>query len=282
MKPLYPFAPLLWSVCLGAQASVLSSSELPTDIQNCLLAGTCSVSANSSADFGNRSFFDYTTFTASEGMVNRQLVRYTLASPSAKIHARTSSDDSAPDDFSHDALADTVWLAADNHYDLAHTRHTFTLYLEKVSPPPDNLWVWGDLPLTKIISVSTAELLAGHGQYTLDYLNGYAEQGGLRLHAMPGDSGYPYLSCIECSVNIDFNLIGLQYLGFGTTAMLAMNAADTRSLLYQESSYQYEGSYYGSLSQAFHVTAVPEPASWGLLLAGLGLVGAAARHRMNP
>lgn len=282
MKTLYPFAPLLWSVCLGAQASALSHSELPTDIQNCLLVGTCSVSANSSADFGNRSFFNYTTFTASEGTINRQLVRYTLTPPSAKTHARTSTDDSAPDDFSHDALAGTVWLAADSTYDLSRTRHTFTLYLGKVSPAPDNLWLWGDHPLTKIISISTAELLAGHGQYTLDYPSGYAEQGGLRLHAQPGDAGYPYLSCIECSVNIDFNLVGLQYLGFGNTAVLAMNAADTRALLYQESSYQHEGSYYGSLSQAFHVTAVPEPASWGMLLAGLGLVGAAARRRMPP
>lgn len=282
MKILYPFAPLLWSVCLGAQASVLSYSELPADIQSCLLAGTCSVSANSSADFDNKSFFDYTTFTASEGLTSRQLVRYTLAPPSAKVHARTSTDGSAFDDFSHDALAGTVWLAADNHYDLAQSRHTFTLYLEKVSPTPDNLWLWGDHPLTRIISVSTAELLAGHGQYALDYPDGYAEQGDLRLHALPGDAGYPYLSCIECSVNIDFNLIGMQYLATGTTAMLATNAADTRALLYQESSYQHEGSYYGSLSQAFHVTAVPEPASWGMLLAGLGLVGAAARRRMTP
>jgi hypothetical protein len=280
MKAAYSLVPLIFSTCLGAQASTHTFAELPADIQGCMQAGTCVVSPNSNADFGNASFFDYATFSPAEGVVNRQLVRYGLTPPSAKAHSLTSTYDSDLDDFSYSALGGSVWLAADNVYNLADSRHTFTLYLDRVSPAPDNLWGWYDHPLTKIISISTAELLAGHGHYSMDFLDNYAEQGSLRLHALPGDAGYPYLSCIECSVNIDFNLVGLQYLDFGPVAMLTTNPQDTRALLYLESSYQHEGSYTGSRSQTFYVAAVPEPSSWRMLLAGVGLVGWAARRRM--
>lgn len=140
MKTIYAFAPLLLSTCLGAQASTLLFAELPVDIQGCMQAGTCFVSANSNADFGNASFFDYTAFSPLEGMVSRQLIRYDLTPPSAKTHALTSTYDSQFDDFSSSALGGSVWLAADASYDLSTSRHTFTLYLDKVSPVPENLW----------------------------------------------------------------------------------------------------------------------------------------------
>jgi len=254
---------------------------LPGEVQGCIQAGTCFLSTNSNADFGNASFFDYTTGSPLEGMVNRQLVRYDLTPPSTKAHGLTSTYDSQLDDFSYSALGGSAWLAADTSYDLSASRHTFTLYLDKVSPAPDNLWAWYEHPLTKIISISTEELLAGHGSYSLSVPDNYTEQGSLRLHALPGDAGYPFLSCIECSVNIDFNLVGLQYLNFGPLAMLTTNPQDTRALLYSESSYQHEGSYFGSMSQTFYVAAVPEPGSWGMLLAGLGLVSWAARRRSD-
>ena len=279
MKTVYCLVPLIFSTCLGAQASTATFQELPDEVQGCLQAGTCFLSGNSNADFGNASFFDYTTFTPLEGVVNRQLVRYDLTPPSSKAHNLTSTYDSELDDFGYSALDGAVWLAADTSYDLSASRHTFTLYLDRVSPTPDNLWGWYEHPLTKIISISTEELLAGHGNYSIDYANDYASADSLLLHAMPGDAGYPYLSCIECSVNIDFNLVGLQYLNFGPLAMLTTNSQDTRALLYSESSYQHEGSYYGSMSQSFYVATVPEPSSWAMLLAGVGLVGWAARRR---
>lgn len=279
MKAIYSLVPLIFSTCLGAQASTTTFQELPGEVQGCLQAGTCFLSGNSNADFGNASFFDYTTFTPLEGVVNRQLVRYDLTPPSAKAHNLTSAYDSELDDFGHSALGGAVWLAADTSYDLSASRHTFTLYLEKVSPAPD-LWGWNEHPLTRIISISTEELLAGQGNYTLSVLDDYAEQGSLRLHALPGDAGYPHLSCVECSVNVDFNLVGLQYLDFGPLALLTTNPQDTRALLYSESNYQHEGSYYGSISQSFYVATVPEPSSWAMLLAGIGLVSWTARQRM--
>lgn len=281
MKAVYSLVPLIFSTCLGAQASTTTFPELPGEVQGCLLAGTCFLSTNSNADFGNASFFDYTTFTPLEGMVNRQLVRYDLTPPSAKAHSLSSTYDSELDDFGYSVLGGAVWLAADTRYDLAASRHTFTLYLDRVSPAPDNLWAWYDHPLTRIISISTEDLLAGHGSYSIDYANDYTSAGSLLLHAVPGDAGYPYLSCIECSVNIDFNLVGLQYQSFQTnTAWLTTNPQDTGSLLYSESSYQHEGSYTGSMSQSFYVATVPEPSSWAMLLLGVGVVGWAARRRM--
>jgi len=281
MKAVYSLVPLIFSTCLGAQASTTTFQELPGEVQGCLQAGTCSLSSSSNADFGNASFFDYTTFTPLEGVVNRQLVRYDLTPPSSKAHSLTSPYDGELDDSGYSALGGAVWLAADSSYDLSASRHTFTLYLDRVSPTPDNLWAWVEHPLTKIISISTEALLAGHGHYSIDYANDYASAGSLLLHAVPGDAGYPYLSCIECSVNIDFNLVGLQYQSFQTnTAWLTTNAQDTRALLYSESSYQHEGSYYGSMSQSFYVATVPEASSWGMLLAGVGLVGWAGRRRM--
>lgn len=279
MKNIYLLAPLIFSSCLGAQASTLAFSELPGDVQGCLTSGTCGVSTNSNADFGNVSFFNYATHTPQEGAINKQLVRYDLTPPSAKSRALTSAFDGQDGDHANSALGGALWLAANTSYNLAETRHTFTLYLDRATPSADNLWAWNDHPLTRIISVGSADLLAGHGGYAMNVLDNYTQQGDLRLHAMAGDAGYPYLSCIECSVAIDFNLIGLQYLSFGAVAALATNPLDSRALLYSEWSYQHEGSYTGSLQQKFYVAAVPEPATWAMLLAGLGLLGLAIQQR---
>jgi hypothetical protein len=279
MKSCYALIPLFFSSCLSAQASTLSVSELPGDIQGCLLAGTCGVSTTSNTDFGNVSFFNFQSYSPQTGLSVKQLVRYALTPPSANAHALSSTYDSQYDDYTYSALGGAVWLSANESYSLSESRHTFTLYLDKVSPAPDNLWAWNDHPLQKIISINTDELLAGSGNYSIDYLNDYVEQGGLLLHASEGDAGYPYLACIECSVAIDLNLIGLQYVNTGTSATLMTNPLDNRALLYSEWSYQYAGSYTGSVQQKFYVATVPEPSSWGMLLTGLGLVGLALRRR---
>lgn len=275
---IYALIPLFFASCLSAHASTLSFSNLPGEIQDCLQAGTCGVSASSTTDFGNVSFFDYQSYSAEEGVESKQLISYSLTPPSAKSHDLTSYDGES-NDYASSTLDGTVWLVANKVYDLADSRHTFTLYLDAVTPGADNLWGWDEHPLKKIISISTSDLLGGGSSYALDYLDNYAEQGGLKLHAAEGDAGYPYLTCIECSAAIDFNLIGLRYVEVGPSVWLVTNPLDSRALLYSESSYQYEGLYTGSRQQTFYVAAVPEPETWGMLLAGLGLVGAAAGRR---
>lgn len=278
MKNITPLIPLFFAASLPAQAATLDFAELPGEIQDCLQGGTCGVSGASSAAFGDVSFFDFQTFPPQDGLTSRQLIRYELAPPSARSHALASTYDSTLDDISGSGLGGTVWLVANETYNLVDARHTFTLYLDRVTPGADNLWAWNDHPLKKIISISSADLLAGSGRYRMDYPD-YTQQGSLSLHAVQGDTGYPYLSCIECSVSIDFNLVGLQYGDFGTVAALTANPQDGRTLLYSEWSYQHEGSFTGVMQQQFHVAAVPEPATWGMLLAGLGLVGGALRRK---
>lgn len=277
------FAALLVAFSLSAEASTWSFADLPDEIQGCLGNGTCLLTPTSNADFGNASFFDFASSPTSQTPVFQQLIRYELTPPSATTRALSGAYEGVEDDFASSTLGGAVWLLANESYDLSAERHAFTLYLDRVSPTPDNLWAWQDHPLTKNISVSTAELLAGQGHYSVDVENDYATAGSLLLHAQNGDGGYPYLSCIECSVAIDFNLIGLQYQSFQTnTAWLSTNPQDMRTLLYSESSYQHEGSYYGSQSQTFYVATVPEASTWTMLLAGVGLVGWAVRRRSRP
>lgn len=280
MATRFGFASLLFSISLGAQASTWTMAELPGEIQGCLANGTCLLGTQSTAEFGNASVFDlaWNPHNGQPATV-QQLIRYELAPPSANDHSRWAVYEEDANDFSHTALGGSAWLAADNTYDMASDRHTFTLYLDRVSPAAENLWLWQEHPSTKIISISTAELLAGHGGYRMDYADDYTSAGDLLLHAQEGDAGYPYLSCIECSVGIDFNLIGLEYANFGSVAALTINPEDTRTLLYGEWLYQHEGSYYGSIAQSLYVATVPEPSAWMMMLVGVGIVGWAVSER---
>ncbi len=50
--------------------------------------------------------------------------------------------------------------------------------------------------------------------------------------------------------------------------------------IYQEYDYLFREGYYGTATlAAISTTAVPEPTSWALMIAGFGLAGAAVRHR---
>jgi hypothetical protein len=137
MKTVYSLAPLIFSTCLGAQASTTTFSELPGEVQGCIQAGTCFLSTNSNADFGNASFFDYTTFSPLEGMVNRQLIRYELTPPSARAHGLTSTYDSQLDDFSYSALgAPTGWQRTPATTFRPAATRSRALPRQGVPPPP--------------------------------------------------------------------------------------------------------------------------------------------------
>jgi hypothetical protein len=82
------------------------------------------------------------------------------------------------------------------------------------------------------------------------------------------------------------NLLYLSFVDNGTgTATLSFNPADARALLYRLETYDPYGydpgtmDYTGAtVTQSYYIAAVPLPASCGLLLSGLGLLGLLLRR----
>ncbi len=72
-----------------------------------------------------------------------------------------------------------------------------------------------------------------------------------------------------------FDIYGLAFTTATGTWNLWGEDPDVYTLLKSTPGAGYSGARIGALT----VTAVPEPASWALLVAGFGLVGAAARRR---
>ena len=81
-------------------------------------------------------------------------------------------------------------------------------------------------------------------------------------------------------------------LGFGTLGALALGCLDflrvdalaTGTVQATFTPYAQSNNpvvAYLDSANTFHVTAVPEPESYAMLLAGLGLMGAIARRRSN-
>lgn len=71
-------------------------------------------------------------------------------------------------------------------------------------------------------------------------------------------------------------------ISFFNAAGLSIPAyAKAGGTLYQSGNFFYPGEFKPNQSAAFSVSgAVPEPATWGLMIAGFGLVGASLRRRV--
>lgn len=241
-------------------AKAITISELPATIQSCVTAGSCVVSFSDAYDSGTASAF--AMYDPSTGK-HDWLMRYGLTSPSGQVDiagAQTS------------AYGGYLWMQIANFYNAAETEHAVTLFLDKVSPVPSQLFNQsGDLSLF----MTTADLLAG-GAFRTQADPGYGDydEGSL--------SGEIPLICLGegCQINAQLNLVQLSYQSSGSSiVMTGFNASDTRGLVYSQSSFYYNGDPAYGVAQSFYITAVPEPsAAW---LFGFGLVGvsAMARHR---
>jgi hypothetical protein len=243
---------------ITTRAATVTNSDLPGTIQSCITAHTCSVSNASTYDSGTASAFQITQNTGS-GYENNWLMRYALVPPSGQSRIEPSQTDS---------FSGYLWMLAKDTYSATETAHPFTLYLDRVSPTPFNMFGQsGDLDLF----MPTADVVAGssYRTYGLDYNNNSYSYGEL--------SGDVPLPCLAegCEAHAQLNLAQLKYLNFGSGGihLISFNSSDTRGLVFDQSSY-YSGILDGhpiNDVQSFYISAVPIPGA--LWLFGSGLVG---------
>ena len=122
------------------------ASLFPAEIEACLLGGPCS----SVALVQQTSTF--TAYSYLDGGTPKFLFEYALG--------RASNESTTTDTT---VLSGSAWLSAEAGYDLTQERHLFTLYLDRVTPTPTNLWLADSDGLDVGLSLVTADLLAGSG-----------------------------------------------------------------------------------------------------------------------
>ncbi len=250
------------SLCLGVVILCLIGSEtasatvFPAEIQACISGGACSplMPVQQTSTFTAYVYFD--------GGTQKFLLEYVLG------HASNESTNQNTTQFSGSA-----WLSADAVYDLTQERHLFTLYLDRVTPTPTNLWVGDSDGLDVGLSLTTADLLAGSGFFHMGEMDGFFLEGELGTH---GDFGpvvfdHSFVQCLDftCEVGAELNLLNIDYVQVGSTAELAIDPTDQRTLLYSQFRDHSDPSWFRSQTYA----VVPEPASASLLASALGLFG---------
>lgn len=258
------------AVSTPGRAATITNADLPSSIQSCIAANTCSVSNSSEYDSATASAFAITENTGG-GPVTDVLMRYMLASPSGYSDSNPTQSGT---------YSGYLWVLAQTFYSASETAHPVTLYLDKVSPLP-NMYLfnqYGDLTLT----MSTADLVVGSGYITLACCSG----GGSSSGDLSGDIPYP---CVAdgCTSHAQLNLPQMAYGNFGSViALYGFTSSDTRSLVYtQSSSYSGYNGDNGADSynyvQSFNIGIVPLPASFWLFGSGLvGFVGVTRRKAL--
>lgn len=255
MKVRFAAAVAAISFSCSAQAVVIvQKNDLPTAMQ-----GNFGSMVVSSFNTTNMAAFGYM-----ENSVAKWLIRYNVTAPS---HESYSSYDSwtGISTSSYIPFTGSLWLTANQSYNLADASHPFTLFTDKVTPNPSNS--------TFVFDLSSTALLSGNA-----FWETYYDEGGQQ--ALTNFNTSPVPVCIECPMSIDFNLIMLKYSNVAGIAQLSFDATDTRAILFQESDYHPDFGY-GSSShvQSYYVQSVPVPSGFWLFASGLMGIGALARKK---
>lgn len=264
-KKILYFLSFIFSIfSVTARAATITNSELPGTIQSCITATTCAVSDISYYDSGAVNAYQIFQSTGAGNPYEQNwLIRYSLSPPSGQSRINPSLTES---------FSGYLWMLAKGTYSTTEAAHSFTLYLDKVTPTPFSMFGQnGDISL----SMTTADLLAGssYRNYGLDgNYNGY-DNGGLS-----GNLPSPCLAP-TCQINAQLNLTQLMYgdTGAGGISFTSFNPTDTRSLIFTQSlSYSGLGDPSAAINdvQSFYVNAVPLPGALWLFGSGLaGLIG---------
>lgn len=260
----FPVGPVLFLSlsALPFAAKAVTVSELPTTIQSCITAGSCAVNFSSSYSSDKVSAFqihDASTYGSTDW-----LMRYELVPPTGETHF---DDWTGVTKTSFDGY---LWMRVKGRYSASELTHPVTLFLDKVNPVPGSFYGQsGDLSLF----MTTADLLAG-GAYR-QTLNS-ADYGNYDKGSLSGElPGWPPL---DSQISAQLNLLQLKYASVGSSiAMAYFDPSDTRGLVYSQN--LSEVYYQSSTTQAFYISAVPEPqASW---MFGLGLLTVLSVSRRN-
>lgn len=251
----------------------ITITDLPSQLQACIGSNNCVVDTRAPVvTIGQMEayyFADNLQGTPAFGYA----LRYSLLYPSAEI--------SGPGTITYTG---DIWLTLYNSYDLSLDANPVTIYTDKVSPQPGNLFLGDSTGLDIDVTMTSAALLSGAGfeMVGLDDNNMDIYQANMTLQSDMG--GNALVPCLAegCLSTADLNLIYLDYVQSGNTATLQFNPGDSRKLLYGlTSKYDAapeEGGYF--VSQSYYVASVPLPATMWLFGAGFaGLLGIARKKK---
>lgn len=122
------------------------------------------------------------------------------------------------------------------------------------------------------LTLSFDQAVVGAGLYVIDLFNGLGNR-RTTLSAYDGTDGTGNLLVTATAPDFNFQLYNKLFLG------VASDTASIRSVVFTNP-YPYYGDGI-ALDDIRFAAAVPEPETYALMLAGLGLVGLAARRRLG-